>query len=123
MKNFEVGKRLKNVLESDSQVVKYLKNKIFPIVANEGTNFPFLVYKRLSYTPESTKDYTSETVQIEMTIISPSYEEGNKVADIVATRLDKHRDDYFEKIEISNINEDYSEDSFIFRLYLDIYIK
>ena len=50
MKNFEVGKKLKTVLESDSQVAKYLKNKIFPIVANEGTNFPFLVYKRLSYT-------------------------------------------------------------------------
>ena len=58
-----------------------------------------------------------------MTIISPSYEEGNKVADIVASRVDRYRDDYFEKIEISNINEDFSEDSFIFRLYLDIYIK
>lgn len=123
MKNFEVGKKLKSVLESDSTVAKYLSNKIFPLVANEGTTFPFLVYKRISYTPYSTKDYTSESVGMEVTILSPSYDEGNKVADAVASRLDRFKDDYFESIEVTNISEEFSEDTFIFRLYLDIYIQ
>ena len=123
MKNFKVGKEMFNILTNDSDVKKLVGNKVFPIVANEGTTFPFIVYRRTNYTPASNKDYTSEIVGIEINILSQRYDEGVNIADVVATSLDRKETDFIEDIQITNISEDYIEDTFVERIYLDIYIK
>lgn len=123
MKNFKVGKEMFNILTNDSEVKKLVGNKVFPIVANEGTTFPFIVYRRTNYTPASNKDYTSEIVGIEINILSQKYDEGVNIADVVATSLDRKETDFIEDIQITNISEDYIEDTFVERIYLDIYIK
>lgn len=123
MKNFKVGKEMFNILTNDSDVKKLVGNKVFPIVANEGTTFPFIVYRRTNYTPASNKDYTSEIVGIEINILSQKYDEGVNIADVVATSLDRKETDFIEDIKITNISEDYIEDTFVERIYLDIYIK
>jgi hypothetical protein len=51
MKNFTVGKELTALLIADSTVQKLVDNKVFPLVANAGTTFPFIVYRRNGYRP------------------------------------------------------------------------
>lgn len=123
MKNFKVGKELRTLLSNSGEVTKLVGSKVFPIVANEGTTFPFIVYRRTNYTPASNKDFTSEIVGIEINILSQKYDEAVNIADVVATSLDRKETNFIEDIKITNISEDYIEDTFVERIYLDIYIK
>ncbi len=123
MKNFKVGKELRTLLSNSGEVTKLVGSKVFPIVANEGTTFPFIVYRRTNYTPASNKDYTSEIVGVEINILSQKYDEAVNIADVVATSLDRKETNFIEDIKITNISEDYIEDTFVERIYLDIYIK
>lgn len=122
MKNFEVGKELKELL-SVSAVSYFVGDKIFPIVANEGTTFPFVVYRRNGYTPASNKDYRSEIVSVEIVCLSQNYKESVELANAVADSLINKETELIEDIKITNLSEDYSEDSFLQNIYLDVYLN
>ena len=123
MKNFKVGAELRKILLADKAVAGKLQDKVFPLVANAGTTFPFLVYKRSAYMPASNKDYQSEMVDIEIAIATQRYDEGVDIADAVANCLNHKQTDIIENIEISNIYEDYQQDTFLQRINIQIELK
>lgn len=123
MRNFKVGSELRKLLMADSKIVSKLSDKIFPLVANAGTLFPFLVYRRSAYRPASNKDYQSEIVSIEIAIATVKYEEGVDIADAVADALSGKQTDIIEDIEITNIYEEFTDDTFIQKINLEINLK
>lgn len=123
MRNFKVGSEIRKLLMADSKVVEKLTDKIFPLVANAGTMFPFLVYRRSAYRPASNKDYQSEVVSIEIAIATVKYEEGVDIADAVADALNRKHTEIIEDIEITNIFEEYADDTFIQKINLEISLK
>jgi hypothetical protein len=123
MKNFKVGKELVNILNGSSAVKTALGNKIFPLVAVPSTTFPFMVYRRSYYTPENNKDYEGEKVGVEMVICATRYEDGVDIADKVATALNHARTNMIDDIEITNISENYVEDTFTQQVNIEITLK
>jgi len=119
MKNFKIGKELRTILNN----VESLNNKVFPLVANAGTTFPFIVYRRSNYRPNDNKDYEDEIVGIELAILSDKYEESVNVANNVANALLNAHTELIESIKITNIYEDFQEDTFIQKINIDIYIN
>ena len=120
MKNFKIGKELKTILNNVNSAVD---NKVFPLVANAGTTFPFIVYRRSNYRPNDNKDYLDEIVGVELAILSDKYEESVNVANDVADTLENAHTELVEQIKITNIFEDYQEDTFIQKINIDIYIN
>lgn len=120
MKNFEIGKEIKELISQSNDLIN---GRVFPIVANEGTQFPFVVYRRNGYRPASNKDYLNEVVNLEVTVLSSKYEESINIANDIASSLLNRETQDIENIEISNLTEDYSEDTFIQRINLDIELK
>ena len=52
-----VSKYIRRFLAENSEVSQFIDvNKIFPLIANAETSFPFIVYQRSSLTPVYTKD-------------------------------------------------------------------
>lgn len=123
MKNFKVGKELVNILQGSSAVVDALGNKIFPLIAVPNTTFPFMVYRRSYYTPENNKDYEGEKVGVEIVICSTRYEEGVDIANKVATALNHARTNMIDEISITNISENYIEDTFTQQVNIEITLK
>ena len=123
MKNFKVGKELVDILQGSSAVVDALDNKIFPLVAVPNTTFPFLVYRRSYYTPESNKDYEGEKVGVEMVICATRYEDGVDIADKVAMAVNHARTNIIDDINITNISENYVEDTFTQQVNIEITLK
>lgn len=120
MKNFEVGQHINKFLDVPS-VMKYLKDKIFPLVANAGTEYPYLAYRRVSYTPENTKDYEDEKVTIEIGIAANTYIESVDIANSVADALNGKEDDLIADITIQNLYEDY--ENYVFLQYITIQVS
>lgn len=123
MKNFKIGKELTSILLNNEDVTNVLDNKIFPLVANAGTTFPFLVYRRSGYRTDGNKDYGNEIVSVEIAVLSPKYEESVNVADVVADTLNGKNTEIIDDIKIVNIYEDFAEDTYIQKMSIDIYIK
>lgn len=123
MKNFRVGKEFKQILNNSEAVTNLIENKIFPLVANEGTTFPFLVYRRSNYRPIGNKDIDDEIVSLEIVILSQKYDESIEIANVIADTIINKETEIIDDIQITNISEDYSDDTYIQRIYVDIYLK
>ena len=123
MKNFKVGKELVSILSGSSAVTDLVGNKIFPLVAVANTTFPFIVYRRSYYTPANTKDYEGEKVGIEMVVCTTKYDEGVDIADKVATAVNHARTTMVEDITITNINENYIDDTFTQQINVEITLR
>ena len=122
MKNFEVGKHIKSMLDVPN-VSMYVKGKVFPLVANANTDFPFLVYRRSSYIPENNKDFEGEKVNIEIAIASTKYIESLEIANNVCDALNHKEDELIEDRTVMNQYEDYTDDTFLQYITSQVTIK
>lgn len=124
MKNFKVGKEIKSILASqDDTYLSELENKIFPLIAQANTTFPFMVYRRAAYRPASTKDGIGEIVTVDISIATPNYEDGVNIADAAATALVGKETNLIQDITLTSVGEDYIEDTFIQTFTIDIELK
>lgn len=123
MKNFKIGSEIRNVILSSSAVKNAVDTKVFPLIANAGTTFPFIVYRRSSYSPQSDKDVLNETVYIEIAIICNNYEQSVSIANDVADALIHYESDTIEEIKVTNISEEFISDSFVQKVNLQIDLK
>ena len=123
MKHFKIGSKIKEILTNDSEVIKYIKNKVFPIVANNGTDIPFVIYRRFNYEPQSNKDYKGESAEFEVRVVANKYEESVKIADAVGDALNDYKDNDVEQIRLITSNEDYLDEVFVQTLNFYIELK
>ena len=123
MKNFKIGSEIRNVILSSSAVKNAVETKVFPLIANAGTTFPFIVYRRSSYSPISNKDILNESVYMEIAIICNNYEQSVSIANDVADVLLKYESDSIEEIKVTNISEEFISNSFVQKVNLQIDLK
>lgn len=122
MKNFEIGKEINRLLK-EGNVLK-VSGKIFPLVANPNTTFPFLVYRRIGYQPRSNKDYRGEMVAVEINIATETYNEGVDIANSVCDILiGRNKSELIEQITLTNVSEMYLQDTYIQNIQIQIELK
>ena len=127
MKSLEIGRIIKNILSQDTLLSKQIGTKIYPLVADKGTNFPFIVYRRESVTPSSNKDSLVYDVTVRMSLIiaSSDYKQGldllSRTIDTLLQELPKETD--CTDIEILDTSEEYRDDNFLQLLSIGINIK
>lgn len=123
MDSLNIGKAIYTILQTSIDIDK----KIYPLIADEGTTFPFIIYKRTGLTPESTKDNTNENVSVEINIASSNYSESVDLAIKVRKALEHKKGTYsdiaIEDIVIDDATEDYIEDTFIQTLTFKIELQ
>lgn len=127
--SLQVGKAIYNILSNDVDVVNKVNKKIYPLVADQSTTFPFIVYRRTGLEPSTTKDryiYSSSAI-IQIVIASENYNDSVDIAEKVKDALIGKSGIYsnIEILDITLINadEDYFEDTFIQTLTLNIKLK
>ena len=123
MDSLNIGKAIYTILQTSIDIDK----KIYPLIADEGTTFPFIIYKRTGLTPESTKDNTNENVSVEINIASSNYSESIDLAIKARKALEHKKGTYsdiaIEDIVIDDATEDYIEDTFIQTLTFKIELQ
>lgn len=127
MESLEIGRIIKNILSQDTLLSKQIGTKIYPLVADKGTNFPFIVYRRESVTPSSNKDSLVYDVTVRMSLIiaSSDYKQGldllSRTIDTLLQELPKETD--CTDIEILDTSEEYRDDTFLQLLSITVNIK
>lgn len=125
MKNFKIGQEIRNIILSSNAVKNVVGTKIYPLVATQGTTFPFIVYRRNGYGPKGDKDFIfGEIVYIEIVVIATNYEESVSIAnDVADVLIATNETDNIESIKITNIAEDYISDSYTQKINLEVELK
>ena len=109
MQSLEIGKVIYTVLSADSRLTTLVGNKIYPVIVDNGTTYPFIVYRRYNITANYTKDFhLSDEVLIDINCVSQTYEEGLKIAGIVRDILEDKRftDKGIQSIKLESADED-----------------
>lgn len=116
MKSIEIGKFIYSLLCTDSRLATLVGNKIFPLIVENETTYPFIVYKRSDMKSNYTKDiHLSDDVYIDIICVSENYLSGLEIAGIIIELLEDKRfkDKGIEKVQSEYANEDYLENAFI----------
>lgn len=125
MKSIEIGKFIYSLLCTDSRLATLVGNKIFPLIVENETTYPFIVYKRSDMKSNYTKDiHLSDDVYIDIICVSENYLSGLEIAGIIIELLEDKRfkEKGIEKIQSEYANEDYLENAFIQNLGFKITI-
>lgn len=81
---WNAGSEVRKALLSDDKLKKKVKSAISPLIAKEGTNFPFIVYQKSGGWYDYNKDsVTGGTATVDIIIFSDTYEEMVEVSDMV----------------------------------------
>lgn len=117
-KSLLVGKLIYNALISDTEVSKAVGTKVFPIVAESDTQFPFIVYSKTNaYTVNSTKDgYLGDDISFTVTVLSDKYFESCEIAqnvkDLFENCMLSNDDLAIYNIRLTGVSESFNQDCF-----------
>ena len=126
------GLAIYNILTSDSDVGDLVDRRVFPNVAKNGTEFPFIIYDVESESPTQDKDGVS-TLDEDFVMVScycKTYSEASDLAQKIRTALDR-KTGTFGGIEIQSIQyngyndlfDDNTSDEGVYRKALDFKIR
>ena len=126
MSCISIGKVIKTLLV-DGLSRTSIKNKIYPLIADETTTFPFIVYRRSSIIPESDKDYSNDSAYIQIMIAANNYAESVELAEQVRTSL-VHKKGIIQTIPVEDISlvdgsEEFIDNTFVQNLIFKITIQ
>ena len=130
MESLELGRVVKSILLQDEEISRQVGSKVFPLVADKGTSFPFIVYRRDGLTPSSNKDKLVYDTQVRMSFIvaSSDYRQGlsicSKVVDVLLASQGKTIGGLeITDLELLDSSEEYREDTFLELLSITVNIK
>ena len=129
----EIGKAIYDILYDDNDVKTLVANRIFPNVAPQTTQFPFIIYDVTGVTPNDTKEGVStlDTNSVMISCYSETYAQASDLAKKIRIAMDRINEGTYnsEKIQSSqfqsynDIFDDTSGDSGIYRKALDFDIR
>ncbi|PIK16936.1 DUF3168 domain-containing protein [Prevotella intermedia] len=114
--SLQIGKVIYTLLDVDF-IHKVVGNKIYPLIADATTTYPFIMYRRTGLIPENNKDYTNESVLCEVFVIADNYKESVELAELVRKALE-HKSGLISGIDVEDIiledcSEEYIDNSFL----------
>ena len=126
--SINIGKVVKEILYRDETLNTLVKGQVFPLIAEENTTFPFIVYRRNSIRKASTKDYVNDEIaSVDVVVASDKYSKSVEIAERVRFVLERGEYDgenfSVDDITLANASEQYMQNTYIQTLTFEIEIN
>lgn len=123
MSSLSIGKNIIKLLSADKNLKNIVNDRIFPVIADEGTVFPFIVYRRNGIDIMANKDYNTESPIIMIQIAATNYSQSVLIAEYVRKALEHKNDETIDDIIVQDGVEDWLDDTFIQNITFLIKLK
>ena len=124
MQSLKVGKEIYSHLKENKSLTDIVGNKIYPIIVEKDTNYPFIVYKRSNVIPDYTKDYHfKDDVIVDIICVSNHYVESVEIASLVRESLEDKKYGDIVSIRLESADEDFVDDAYIQTLTFNLTIN
>lgn len=118
MTGISVISYLYDKLQNNGDVSSYVNDRIFPLVAEEGTDYPYLIMKLESILPQYTKDgRIYDVITVSVTVYAKDYKTVTQIQEIVRNLLESN------SFKLDSLNEDFSSDAYRQTVYYRTYYK
>ena len=109
----ETGKAIYKLLKDSADVGAICADRIYPELAQQDADAPFIVYTVTDTTPSPTKNATSklDTARVELYCISDDYEQAMNLGIAVRTALDR-QSGTISGVEVQSVDFDTSDIQF-----------
>ena len=86
------GKAIYNLLRTDDDITSWVSSRIYPQIASQGADCPFIVYLLVDVDPSDTKSGVSTLDQsrYDIVVASKTYSEVSTITELVRNRLDRY---------------------------------
>lgn len=113
-----IGKTIYKLLTDSDELKKYVDNKIYPLIADDGVTFPFIIYYRTSIRNTVCKDgYYEDEVSFSIIAVSNSYIQSLEIANIIRSIFEKKKlTDTIYNCTVEDIDEDYRDNAYVQQL-------
>lgn len=114
-----IGKVIYSELIKNQNLTKFVDNRIFPLIAEQTTNYPFVIYYRDSIVNKTfTKDgYCQDTVNFSVNCVATDYSEVLEIANEVRKTLEKQKivNEYMTifNCRINTIDESFTDNAYV----------
>ena len=123
MTAISINKHIYSILVNDEVLKGLVGEKIYPLVAEEETTFPFIIFRRNSIQTEYTKDgRVNDTVEISITAVANDYVTTVNILERVRELIEYNRS-LFISAKLTNVSEDYIDNAYIQEIIFSIKIK
>lgn len=114
MSGISVTKELRTKLLSNEDLTKLIANKIYPVVADDGTTFPFVLIKKNGVAVNYAKcGAINDTINVAIEVVDPNYANCVDIAEKIRTTIERKKFGNVVNCELSNVTEEYISDSYI----------
>ena len=98
----------------NTQITDKIGNKIFPIVADDGTTFPFILIKKSGMTTNYTKcGAINDVVNATIEVVDNNYSRAVELSEEIRKTIERNKFNKISNVEVVNVIEDYVSDSYI----------
>lgn len=119
-----INKYIYAILSTSTELKEIVGNNIFPLVAEEETSFPFVVFRRNNITPNYAKRQgVNDLVSFVISIADTNYSKTVEISEMIRNELELHRDDYFQSIQLESVSEDFIENAYVQELNFNAIIS
>jgi len=114
-----IGKLIYGTLINNEQISSLVGIKVFPLIAENETTFPFITYSRLNVANSlETKDaFVIDEVQFNIQVADNNYERSCEIANLVRgafeNKIISNNELQIKRIRMTNISELYNEDTYV----------
>lgn len=114
-----------HIYQTLSGKVGELGGRVYPIVANEGTKMPYVVYSRKSTSVDYSKDGSiGDSAVFAFTVVSDTYLKADSLAQKVRRVLEDSFEDYndliIDDVRVLDISDDYIDDQQVYTINLSV---
>lgn len=114
-----IGSFIYDTIKADKQLTDTLgiPTKVFPIVAEDGTDYPFVTYRRTGLVSNNCKDgYYEDIVRVEIKAICATYIQSvqviNRIRELFECQHIEYENMTIEDTSIENASENYEYNAF-----------
>lgn len=117
-----INKHIYNILKNDVQLSEMVGKNIYPVIAEEGVTYPFIIFKRQAINPVYAKNSLQyDTCTFSVAIVTNTYIQTIEIAERVRTILECY-DGELKQVRLSTIDEEFLDDAYIQDLTFDCVI-
>lgn len=114
MTAISVNKYIYKLLSEDAELNELVNSAIYPLIAEESTSFPFIIFRRTNLVTSYSKDgCAGDEVEFAVQVAAQDYFTTVEIMERVRKILELHRDNYFKTIRLSSVTEDFVENAYI----------
>lgn len=121
MSGISVTKDIRKKLLENPSITKELDNKIFPIIADDGTTFPFVLVKKNGVSVNYSKcGIANDVVGVTIEVVDPNYSKAIQIAEEIRKTLERKKFENVANCILTNVTEEYISDTYVIAMYMAI---